>query len=88
MHLIKGGGKVFTRKKKVEGNLGAVKPEDRLLRLFRSNDASRSSPIGLEENDRKDDFSGNQKIIGTAMLEAQYQSGKALLAFESNRRFC
>ncbi len=78
---------MFTRKKKVEGNLGTVKPENRLLRLFRSNDASQSSRIGLERTDREDTFSDNQKMIGNAMLEAQYQSGKALLTFENNRRF-
>jgi len=78
---------VFTRRKKVGSNLGVVKPENRLLRLFRSNDVYQGSFISLEDTDRQDAYSEDQKMIRTVMLEVEYQRAKALLAFQNNQRF-
>jgi hypothetical protein len=78
---------VFTRKKKVGSNSGVVKPENRLLRLLRSNDVLQGSLVSLENTDREDAYSEDQKTIRNAMLEAEYQNAKALLAFQRNERF-
>jgi len=78
---------VFTRKKKVGSSLGVVKPENRLLRLFRSDDAFQGSLVSLENTDREDAYSVDQKMIRNAMLEAEYRRAKALLAFQDNKHF-
>lgn len=77
---------MFTKQKKVESNL-TVKPKNRLLRLFRSNDVFPGSLITLESTGREDAYSVNAKTIGNAMLEAEYQNAQALLAFQKNERF-
>jgi len=79
---------VFTRKKKVGSNLGVVKPENRLLRLFRSNDVFQGSLIGLENTDREDAYGEDQRMIRTVMLEVEYQRARALMAFQNKQRFC
>jgi len=78
---------VFTRKKKMGNNSGVRKPQNRLLRLFRSNDLPQGALISLGDTDREDAYSADQKMIGNAMLEFEYQSAKARLAFEHNQRF-
>lgn len=78
---------MFARKKKVEGGLGAVRPENRLLRLFRSSDVFQGSLVSLEGIDREDAYSGDPKMIRNAMLEVEYQSAKALQAFRNSSRF-
>ena len=78
---------MFIRKKKAGSNSGVMKPENRLLRLFRSNDVFQGSLVSLENTDREDAYSADQKMIRNAMLEVEYQSAKALLAFQNNQRF-
>lgn len=78
---------MFIRKKKVEGSLGVMKSENRLLRLFRSSDVLQGSLISPENADREDAYGEDQKMIRNAMLEMEYQRGKALLAFQNNQRF-
>lgn len=78
---------MFTRKKKIGSNSGVMKQENRLLRLFRSNDVSQGSLISLENTDREDAYSADQKVIRNAMLAMEYQNARARLAFEENQRF-
>lgn len=78
---------MFTKDKKVESKVNGWKTKNRLLRLFRSNDVSSGSLVSLESTDREDINGGNPKAIGNAMLEAEYQNARALLAFQKNERF-
>ena len=79
---------MLTKKKKTESNLSEARPESRLLRLFRSSDAFQGSLISIENTDREGLHIEDQKTIRNAMLESEYQNAKALLAFQSNKRFC
>jgi len=78
---------VFTRKKKMESNLGVVKTENRLLRLFRPNDVFQGSLTSLESTDREDASNVDYKMIKNAVLEIEYQRALALQAFQNNQRF-
>jgi len=77
---------VFMRRKKMGNNLGVVKPENRLLRLFRSDAGFQGSLIGRESTDVEDTYNIDRKMIKNAMLEAEYQKAMALLAFEKRQR--
>jgi len=79
---------MFTGKKKIERNLDVVKPENRLLRLLRSNDCLHISLPNVEREDQEDAFDGSQKQIQNAMLEAEYQKAKAITATQQSRSFC
>jgi len=74
------------RKKKVESNLGAAKPENRLLRLFRSDVGFQGSLTSRESTDGEDTYYIDRKMIKNAMLEVEYQKAMALLAFEKKQR--
>ena len=78
---------MFAKTKKVESKVKGWKPRNRLLRLFRFNAIPPGSLVTLESADREDAHSVNPKAIGNAMLEAEYQNAKALLAFQKNERF-
>jgi len=78
---------MFTKKKKTGSNSTLTKPENRLLRLLRSDKGFQASLISLERTDREDACTEDQKMIGNAMLEAEYKKAKALLAFQNNQRF-
>ena len=78
---------MFTKEKKVESKLKVRKSKNLLIRLFRSNEVSPSSLVTLESKDREDAYCVNPRTIGNAMLEAEYQNAKALLAFQKNERF-
>ena len=78
---------MFTRKEKTESNSGRVRPGNRLLRLFRSSDVFQGSLVCLENTDREDACSEDQKMIKNAMLEIEYESARAVLAFQNTQRF-
>lgn len=79
---------MFKGKKKIGSNLGAVKPENRLLRLLRSDVGFQVSLISVERKDKKDDYDESQKEIDNAMLEAEYQKAKATMMMQQTRSFC
>ena len=72
------------KRKKVE--IEARRPKNRFLRLFRTN-AFQGSLVSLESTDREDAYNKDPVTIRNAMLEAEYQNAKALLAFQKNERF-
>ena len=76
---------MFIKRKGVKSE--ARKSKSLLLRLFRPNDVFSGSLVSLESPDREDAHSENPKTIRNAVLEAEYQSAKALLAFQKNERF-
>jgi len=78
---------VFTKTKKVESKVKGGKRGNGLLRLFRSNDISQGSLVTLESTGREDAYNADPKTIGNAMVEAEYQNAKALLAFQKSERF-
>ena len=78
---------MFTKKKKMKSNSGMMKPENRLLRLFRSGDVFQGSLISLENIDQDNVPVEDQKMIRSTMLEVEYQRARALLAFQNNKRF-
>jgi len=79
---------MFTRRKKAGSNSTLTKPENRFLRLLRSDTGFQASLTGLERTDREDACSEDQKVIGNAMLETEYKKARALLAYQNNHRFC
>jgi len=79
---------VFTRKKKIGSNSGVIKPENRLLRLLRSDKGFQASLISLERKDQEDAYNESQKEIGNAMLGAEYKKAKAIMTMEQHRNFC
>jgi len=65
----------------------ARRPKNLLLRLFRPNDIPQGSLVSLKSTDQEYAYTENPKAIRNAMLEADYQSAKALLALRRNERF-
>lgn len=76
---------MFTKEKNAESE--ARKPKNLLLRLLSSNDITRGSLVSLETADRKDVYKFNPITMRYALLEADYQNARALLAFQKNERF-
>jgi len=74
------------RRKKMGNNLGVVKPENRLLRLFRSDAGFQGSLVSRENTDGEDAYNIDRTMIRNAMLEVEYQKAMALLAFEKHQR--
>jgi hypothetical protein len=79
---------MFTRKKKIGSNSGVTKPENRLLRLLRSDTGFQASLISLERTNQEDAYNEFQKEVGIAMLEAEYKKAKAIMAIQQHRNFC
>jgi len=79
---------MFTRKQKIGSNSGAAKPQNRLLRLLRSDIGFQASLISLERRDQEDSYNKSQKEIANAMLEAEYNKAKAIIMTQRARNFC
>jgi len=76
---------MFARKKKIGSELGEIKPENRLLRLLRSDIGSQGSPFSLETTNQEDAYSEAQKEVRNAMLEAEYKKGKAIMMMQQHQ---
>jgi len=79
---------MFARKKKIGSELGKIKPENRLLRLLRSDIGSQGSPFSLETTNQEDAYSEAQKEVRNAMLEAEYKKAKAIMMMQQHPNFC
>ena len=79
---------MFTNKKKIGNNSGVIKPENRLLRLLRSDTGFQAFLINLERTNQEDAYSEAQKEVGNATLEAEYKKAKAIMAMQQHRNFC
>ena len=79
---------MFTRKKKIESDLSKIEPENRLLRLLRSDIGFQASVISLERTDQEDAYNEVQKIVRNAMLEAEYKKAKAIMMMQQHRNLC
>jgi hypothetical protein len=79
---------MFTRKKKIGSDLGEIKPENRLLRLLRSDTGFQASLISLERTDLEDAYGEVQREIRNAMLEAEYKKAKAIMMWQQHRNLC
>lgn len=79
---------MFTRKKRFGSNSGVIKPENRLLRLLRSDTGFQASLISQERTDQEDAHNAHiQKDIRNAMLEAEYKKAKAIMMMQQHRTF-
>mgnify|MGYP001107471201 CR=1 FL=1 len=76
---------MFKNKDKIRSNLIVGKPEQSLLRLLRSDIAFQSSPSSLEEAYKEDVYGNNQKEISNAMLIAEQNKAKAIMAIQKYR---
>jgi len=79
---------MFKNKKKIGNNSGVIEPENRLLRLLRSDTGFQAFLINLERTNQEDAYSEAQKEVGNAMLEAEYKKAKAIMAMQQHRNFC
>jgi hypothetical protein len=80
---------MFTRKKKIGSDLGVIEPENRLLRLLRSDTGFQAFLISLQRTNQEDAYSISQKEVGNAMLEAEYKKAKVIMMMQQQRRnFC
>lgn len=78
---------MFSYKKKVGNDAGAVKLTDRLTRLLRSDMGFQASSNSLERTDREDTFDDYQKQAGNPMLEAEYRKARAIIVVQQHRSF-
>jgi len=78
---------MFTRKKKIGSDLGVAKSGNRLLRLLRSDMGSQASLMSSAKAEREDAYGEAQKEITNAMLEAEYERAKAVMATQQHRNF-
>ena len=79
---------MFKNKKKIGSNSGVIEPENRLLRLLRSDTGFQAFLINLERTNQEDAYSEAQKEVGHAMLEAEYKKAKAIMAMQQHQNFC
>jgi len=79
---------MFTRKKKIGSNLGLIEPENRLLRLLRSNTGFQAFLISPERTNQEDTSGEAQKEFENAMLEAEYKKAKAFMTMQRHPNFC
>ena len=79
---------MFTNKKKIGNNSGVIKPENRLLRLLRSDTGFQAFLINLGTTNQEDAYSEAEKDVGNATLEAEYKKAKAIMAMQQHRNFC
>jgi len=79
---------MFTNKKKIGHNSGVMEPENRLLKLLRSDTGFQAFLINLEGTNQENAYSEAQKEVGNAMLEAEYKKAKAIMAMQQHRNFC
>ena len=79
---------MFKNKKKIGNNSGVIEPENRLLRLLRSDTGFQAFLINLKRTNQEDAYSEAQKDVGNATLEAEYKKAKAIMAMQQHRNFC
>ena len=75
-------------RKKMVNNLGIVKPENRLLRLLKSELGFQFSLTSVADNAKEDTCKDSQKEIDIAFAEAEYQKAKAIVTTQQTRSFC
>jgi hypothetical protein len=80
--------RVLKGKRKIVKNLNRVKPENRLLRLLKSELGLQFSLTSVEDNAKKGTFKESQKEIDITLAEAEYQKTKAIIATQQTRSFC
>ena len=75
-------------RKKIVNNLDIAKPENRLLRLLKSELSFQFSLTSVADNAKEDTCKDSQKEIDIAFAEAEYQKAKAGIATQQIRSFC
>ena len=78
---------MFANKKKIGSDSGVIKPENRLIRLLRSDTGLQASLISLERTDEEYVCGETQKEILNVMLEAEYKKAKAIMMMQQHRNF-
>jgi len=76
---------MFKNKSKIKSGLTIGKAEKSPLRLFRSDIAFQLSPSSLEGIHHEDVYVDDQKEITNAMLIAEQNKAKAIMAMQKNR---
>lgn len=75
-------------RRKIVKNLDRVKPENRLLRLLKSELGFQFSLASVEDKAKEGTFKESQKMIDITLAEAEYQKTKAIVATQQTRSFC
>jgi hypothetical protein len=78
---------MFKSRRKIGSALGVVESESRMLRLFRSDHVLQASLISPEVMDKEGVYEYGWGDTRTAMLEAECNKAKALMAFQNRQRF-
>ena len=79
---------MLKKRKTIGGNLGVVKPENRLLRLLRSELSFQVSNTNIAGDIKGDTYRESQREINAALAEAEYQKTKAIINYQQARSFC
>jgi len=79
---------VLKERKKIVSKLGVAKPENRLLRLLRSELGFQVFLTSVSGNVKGDTYKEPQREIDAALAEAEYQKTKAIMATQQARSFC
>jgi hypothetical protein len=79
--------RLLKERKKIVSNLGIAKPENRLLRLLRS-ELLFQVPLANLGDAKGDLYGKSRREIDVALAEAEYQKGKATVATQQTRSFC
>jgi hypothetical protein len=79
---------VLKGRKKIVNNLDIAKPENRLLRLLKSELGFQFYFTSVADNAKEDTCKESQKEIDIAFAEAEYQKAKAIMATQQTRSFC
>jgi len=79
---------VFKEREKNVSNLGITKPENRLLRLLRSELGFHVSLTSVSGDVKGDTYKESQREIDAALAEAEYQKAKAIVTTQQARSFC
>ena len=78
---------MFKGRKKIVSNLGIVKPENRLLRLLKSELGFQVSLTSAAGDAKEDTYEESRKEVNIALAEAEYQKAKATVTIQQARGY-
>jgi len=79
---------VLKGRKKIGNNLGMARPENRFLRMLRSELGFQVSIANDGGGAKEDTFRESPKDFDAALAEAEYQKARATVATQQARSFC
>ncbi len=78
---------IFKFKKKVDSNLGIIRPANRIMRLLRLDKSFTTSIVDLVDEYQENVSEDYRREIKNAILQVEYMKTQATMMVMQNRRF-